>query len=246
MTDQRPPERHPDPWGADAIDAAIDDYERQNPIERAYDLAGRASAIIDKVVHHVDNPIIGSAHEEPPPTDAVFGPIEAGTDGIEDPTKIPGVHELPAVQTNFTPEQFRAWVDSDGEMFMVMLPAGRSFVIKVPTDYNAFFVSMMQQFRFTLGPEVQAIRMNLVTGPPADVNAPPPATGTAAEAPEWAKPPAPPAGPPYCSGSSCLGLNVQRMSSGQPWRGECPQCGRVYRLTYDGRVRAHRQKVARS
>lgn len=86
-----------------------------------------------------------------------------------------------AITTSFTPEGFKAWVASDGDLFLVTLPARKSFVLKVPTEHNAFFVAMMQQIRLAMGPEVQAVRMNVVTGPPADY--------TADEAPAWAQPP---------------------------------------------------------
>ncbi|WAB10185.1 hypothetical protein SEA_GRAVAILLIA_76 [Mycobacterium phage Gravaillia] len=102
--------------------------------------------------------------------------------GVFDATTPPGVTQLPAVTTSMTPAQFKEWLASDGTLFMVILPANRTFVIKVPAPQHEFFVAMMQQVRFALGPEVQAVRMNVVTGDPAA------ADGTATEAPDWAKP----------------------------------------------------------
>lgn len=114
-----------------------------------------------------------------------IGPAAAPPADIYDATSPPGVTQLPAVTTSMTPAQFKEWLASDGTLFMVILPANRTFVIKVPTAHHEFFVAMMQQVRFALGPEVQAVRMNMVTGPGADVDA---ATGKADEAPEWAQP----------------------------------------------------------
>jgi hypothetical protein len=70
-----------------------------------------------------------------------------------------------------TPEQFRDWVNSTGDIYVVYLPAGQSFVIKVPDQHNQFFVAMMQQVRFCLGPDVKAMRMTVVKGGPADTEA---------------------------------------------------------------------------
>lgn len=114
-----------------------------------------------------------------------IGPAASPPADIYDATSPPGVTQLPAVTTSMTPAQFKEWLASDGTLFMVILPANRTFVIKVPTAHHEFFVAMMQQVRFALGPEVQAVRMNMVTGPGADVDA---ATGKADEAPEWAQP----------------------------------------------------------
>lgn len=107
---------------------------------------------------------------------------------IFDATNPAGIEQLPAVMTSMTPDTFRKWLDADGDLFMVMLPARASFVIKVPPQHNAFFVSMMQQVRFALGPEVQAVRMNVVRGGPPDVDQ---GTGVADEAPTWAQPAGP-------------------------------------------------------
>lgn len=120
------------------------------------------------------------------------------TQAIEVP--LPGIprtdFDLPtdvAVSTQFTPEAFKAWMDSEGEMFMVTLPGGKTFVLKVPSLHHEFFVAMMQQVRFALGTEVQAVRMTVVKGPPADVGADgqpvPPADGSARQSPAWAQPP---------------------------------------------------------
>lgn len=106
------------------------------------------------------------------------------TADIFDATNPTGMQQLPAVMTQMTPDMFRKWVDAEGDLFMVLLPARASFVIKVPQQHNAFFVSMMQQVKFALGPEVQAVRMNVVRGEPGID----PGTGTADEAPPWAQP----------------------------------------------------------
>ena len=117
-----------------------------------------------------------------------IGPAASPPADIYDATSPPGVTQLPAVTTSMTPAQFKEWLATDGTLFMVILPANRTFVIKVPTAHHEFFVAMMQQVRFALGPEVQAVRMNMVTAPGADVDA---ATGKADDAPQWAQP-APP------------------------------------------------------
>lgn len=105
--------------------------------------------------------------------------------GVHDATIDPRdtVEQLPAVMTSMSPAQFNAWVQSDGDMFVVYLPGQKSFIMKVPADHNAFFVALLQQVKFALGPEVQAIRMSVMSGPPADVDA-----GTATQAPDWAQP----------------------------------------------------------
>ncbi|AXQ51510.1 hypothetical protein SEA_AMOCHICK_83 [Mycobacterium phage Amochick] len=107
---------------------------------------------------------------------------DTGDTGVFDATTPPGITQLPAVTTSMTPAQFKEWLAADGTLFMVILPANRTFVIKVPAPQHEFFVAMMQQIRFALGPEVQAVRMNVVSGDPAA------ADGTATEAPDWAKP----------------------------------------------------------
>ena len=114
-----------------------------------------------------------------------IGPAASPPADIYDATTPPGVTQLPAVTTSMTPAQFKEWLAADGTLFMVILPANRTFVIKVPTAHHEFFVAMMQQVRFALGPEVQAVRMNMVTAPGADVDA---ATGKADDAPQWAQP----------------------------------------------------------
>ncbi|OCB44730.1 hypothetical protein A5721_18850 [Mycobacterium vulneris] len=127
---------------------------------------------------------------EPTPDNPVdyLGPAEIAQPDVFDATTPPGVTQLPAVTTSMTPAQFKEWLAADGTLFMVILPANRTFVIKVPTAHHEFFVAMMQQVRFALGPEVQAVRMNMVTAPGADIDA---ATGKADDAPQWAQP-----GPP--------------------------------------------------
>ncbi|WP_431231512.1 hypothetical protein ACQ856_18290 [Mycolicibacterium psychrotolerans] len=109
-------------------------------------------------------------------------PISPAPDDVYDATNPDGITQLPAVTTNFTPDQFKAWLAADGDLFMVILPTQRTFVLKVPAAHHEFFVAMMQQVRFALGPEVQAVRMNVVTGDPAA------ADGKAESAPQWAQP----------------------------------------------------------
>lgn len=123
----------------------------------------------------------GDPRKSPDP----IGPAASPPADIYDATSPPGVTQLPAVTTSMTPAQFKEWLAADGTLFMVILPANRTFVIKVPTAHHEFFVAMMQQVRFALGPEVQAVRMNMVTAPGADVDA---ATGKADDAPQWAQP----------------------------------------------------------
>jgi hypothetical protein len=90
---------------------------------------------------------------------------------IEDPTVTPGVEQLPAVISRFTtPAEFKDWLNSAGDMFVVYLPAGQSFIIKVPDAHHNFFVSVMQQVKFCLGDDVKAVRMQVMTGAPADVD----------------------------------------------------------------------------
>lgn len=79
-----------------------------------------------------------------------------------------GGHDL-NVNTSMTSEQFQQWLAADGEIFVVYMPNGKSFPIKVPPVHNEFFVAMMQQVRFTLGETVQAIRMLPMTGQPEAV-----------------------------------------------------------------------------
>jgi hypothetical protein len=164
MNDIRPPQRHPDRSGYHA------------------DLAE-----FDRALADYERDTFGDNDTRTTGGD----PSDLAT--IEDPTTAPNVEQLPAVSTQFTPEQFQAWIAADGEMFVVYLPNRQSFVLKVPDVHNAFFVSMMQQIRFCLGSEVQAVRMHVVTGPPADVDGEPiaPASGKAEDAPGWAQPPEP-------------------------------------------------------
>lgn len=188
-----------------------------------------------------------------------------GPPDIEDPTNDPTIEQLPAVTTSFTPEQFQAWLASEGEMFVVYLPAKRnnppeareSFVIKVPEAHNAFFVSMMQQVRFCLGGEVQAVRMNVVTGPPADTQGETYAPGADPVAyAEFTK--APPTeftpGEPRkarCPGSGTRPTNVRGRNVAptadnpgySQGRGNCPTCGGDYKLTHAGNVRVHYVKA---
>lgn len=138
---------------------------------------------------------------QPPP----IGPAASPPADIYDATSPPGVTQLPSVTTSMTPAQFKEWLASDGTLFMVILPANRTFVIKVPTAHHEFFVAMMQQVRFALGPEVQAVRMNMVTGPGADVDA---ATGKADDAPQWAQPD-PPTEHLLTSPNECLICDAQ-------------------------------------
>lgn len=180
--------------------------------------------------------------------------------GLHDATRDPTVGQEIAMHTALTPAEFNAWLASDGALFMVMLPGSRSFVMKVPEAHHEFFVALLQQVRFQLGPEVQAIRMNMVTGPPADVDA---GTGKATDAPGWAQPagadlypqrptPANPNDRTILTDAHCPGSghnpvpntteNRDVTSSGivrYPGRGLCPACGRHYRCNNDGTLRAH-------
>jgi hypothetical protein len=83
-----------------------------------------------------------------------------------DPTQTPDVHQLPAMMTHYTPEQFQQWLDTPGRLFIVYLPGRKSFVIKVPDEQHQFFADIMRQLRLTLGPEVQA--QSAVSVPGAD------------------------------------------------------------------------------
>lgn len=134
--------------------------------------------------HHVTEDHPGVA--PPPWPNSEPEPPPAGVD-IFDATAPPaGIQRLPDVVTSMTPDTFKTWLGADGQLFVVYLPDRRSFIIKVPDLHNAFFVAMMQQIRFALGPEVQAVRMTVVTGPPAEIDSD--ELGTAADAPAWAKP----------------------------------------------------------
>jgi hypothetical protein len=147
----------------------------------------RAAHTRHAVDHTNSEPVCG--HGNPPDNcGQTLAPRCQPTTDVFDATTPPGVTQLPAVTTSMTPAQFKEWLAADGTLFMVILPANRTFVIKVPTAHHEFFVAMMQQVRFALGPEVQAVRMNMVTAPGADVDA---ATGKADDAPQWAQP-APP------------------------------------------------------
>jgi hypothetical protein len=169
--------------------------------------------------------------------------------GAADP-RHPTVDELPATDialpTAMDAQQFKTWLDQDGDLFVVYLPARKSFVIKVPHEHNTFFVAMMQQVRLVLGPEVQAVRMSVVTGPPADVDAST-GTGKAEDVPPgFPRPDIRPAAPkpvhrngqPRCPGSGKPADQVRGQSRG--WqRGTCQHCEREYKLTYEGHVRVH-------
>lgn len=84
---------------------------------------------------------------------------------LYDATNNPDIHLLPAQTTAMTPAQFRQWVDAEGDIFLVMLPGAKSFVVKVPDQHNRFFIALIQQFAVALGPEVQAVRMRAVEPP---------------------------------------------------------------------------------
>jgi hypothetical protein len=128
---------------------------------------------------------------------------------------------------------------------------------------------MMQQVRFCLGPEVQAVRMNVVTGPPADTQgeayapgADPAAYAKFAENipenipgldPDKIRPPeefAP--GKPRkqrCNGSgeppdadTVRFRNVEPTADNPGYnqgRGRCAECGGQFKLTHAGNVRVH-------
>ena len=200
-----------------------------DPLSRAVELAAEAARFSELLEPADGRPNDGIEFtQERPDARDVF-----------DATTPPGVQQLPAVTTNMTPAQFKQWVNSDGTLFMVILPAQRTFVIKVPAAQHEFFVAMMQQVRFALGPEVQAVRMNVVSGDP------PAADGTASEAPPWAQPPGGATHKVHCSGeypvpNTTTGRDVT--PSGiirNPGRGICPDCGGKYGLNNDGRLRLH-------
>ncbi|MCP3810804.1 hypothetical protein NLX62_00355 [Mycobacteriaceae bacterium Msp059] len=153
-----------------------------------------------------------------------IGPAVSPPADIYDATSPPGVTQLPAVTTGMTPAQFREWLAADGTLYMVILPANRTFVIKVPGAHHEFFVAMMQQVRFALGPEVQAVRMNMVTGPGADVDA---ATGKADDAPQWAQP-APPEKHEYIARPTAEQEQPDGLTTRCPHGGICPSdCSRT-------------------
>lgn len=190
-----------------------------------------------------------------------------GPPDIEDPTNDPRVDQLPAVTTSMDPAQFRAWLDSAGDMFVVYLPGQQSFVIKVPDEHNAFFVAMMQQVRFCLGNDVKAVRMQVVSGPPADAEAPSYAPGTdpeayqrfteagkaAAERFAYHDDPDVPDGTPTMDYAPGTPRKVKCAGSGKPAkqphptgfgaRGICDTCGHSYKLTGAGNVRVHNIKA---
>lgn len=76
------------------------------------------------------------------------------------------VEELPAQMTTWTPEQFAKWIEAPGTIYVVYLPRGKSFIVKVPDEHAKFFTGMMQQLRIQLGPEVQAMSAAPVELPP--------------------------------------------------------------------------------
>lgn len=189
-------------------------------------------------------------------------------DTFHDPTANPMVERLPAQQTRMTPAQFENWMNADGDIFVVYLPGRKSFVMKVPDDQHAFFVAMMQQIRFALGNEVQAIRMHLVTAPPADIQDTSgfaPANDADAYAAFTANPPTVDIRPPErFDNVDALPVDTtdgraRCPGSGQPCphprnrdvdqygnirnagRGPCPVCSGDYKLTNNGNIRAHRK-----
>lgn len=86
----------------------------------------------------------------------------------------PEVHEMPAMATKMDPEQFQQWIESPGDIYIVWLPGGKSFVVKVPEEHNAFFVDMMRQLRLAMGDEVVAQRATAVEPEEIEVEAPAP------------------------------------------------------------------------
>lgn len=76
------------------------------------------------------------------------------------------IEELPAQMTNWTSEQFAQWLLAPGTIYVVYLPRGKSFIVKVPDQHAGFFTGMMQQLRIQLGPEVQAMSAAPVALPP--------------------------------------------------------------------------------
>lgn len=85
-----------------------------------------------------------------------MGKTNPPTPDVYDATRHPDITELPALTTRMSGDQFRAWLATEGQIFVVYLPMRKSFVIKVPEAQHAFFVDMMKQLRMTLGPDVQA------------------------------------------------------------------------------------------
>lgn len=84
----------------------------------------------------------------------------------------PQAHELPAMTTKMDADQFQQWIEAPGDIYIVWLPGGKSFVVKVPDEHNEFFVDMMRQIRMALGDEVVAQRATAVEPEPVEAPAP--------------------------------------------------------------------------
>lgn len=75
------------------------------------------------------------------------------------------VEHLPAQTTTMTADQFQAWLDAPGTIYLVYLPAEKSFAIKVPAEQHKFFVEFMRQLRKQLGADVKAQSATPVEAP---------------------------------------------------------------------------------
>lgn len=166
-----------------------------------------------------------------------------------DHTHPPGVREYPAMMTHMAPGEFKAWLEAPGRLFLVYLPAGKAFPIKVPDEQYQFFVAMLTQLRIHLGPEVQAQSAQPVAAP---ANQPPPAP--AAPPPDFGinlAPPAPPGHRRSCPGSGHepIGSTVRGREYAPngvlrcPGRACCKTCGRELKLTNAGTIRLHRDRT---
>jgi hypothetical protein len=152
-----------------------------------------------------------------------------------DPTKHPDIDEHPALTTRMTPEQFRQWINAPGDIYLTYLPGRRSFPTKVPPEQHAFFISMIEQLRMCLGPEVHAVRAAVVDAPPhPQHDSPqPPAIDAAPTRHEYRT--------KTCEGAGTRPSETTH-DKDQPSRGRCDWCGAVYQLTKTGTLRAHRAR----
>lgn len=201
-----------------------------DPMRRALETMHEASAFVDRVI-----------------TD---------TEATDNAAQNPDIHELPALTTLMSGQQFHEWMEAPGQIFIVYLPGEKSFIIKVPDEHNAFFVAMMRQIRMVLGPKVIAQSASPVPtpNPPyAAYGAGPIVVG------DVVGDAAPPAGDfPYpemftpadeplrhtCPGSGRdpKPYTIHSRSIGRgTGRGTCKTCGGDYKLTKSGMIRAHRQ-----
>ena len=138
---------------------------------------------------------------------------------------MPEIEELPALTTNMGPNEFAEWLSRDETIYVVYLPDRRTFITKVPNEHLTFFVSMMEQLRMVLGPEVRALKTQVVSTAPPSGELPDPV--------EFRR----------CGGSRHRPQAIiHKPTNHTPGRGTCSGCGFEFKLRWDGTVRSHKLK----